>query len=151
MALRGARGWRRGTLWGAAGYLVFFVAPAVGLPPELPGTEAAPLHDRQVWWTGTVILSATGLGLAVFAKNIAVRVLGLALMATPHIVGAPVAAIHGGTAPQELAREFVRAAYVANAAFWLALGALVGRVLKLAPSSLPPHFATANPGRNADR
>ena len=113
-------------LWGAAGYLVFFVAPALGLPPELPGTEAAPLRDRQIWWTVAVVLSAAGLGLAAFAKNIALRVLGLALIAAPHIVGAPVPAIHGGTAPPDLASAFMRAAYLANAAFWLALGTLVG-------------------------
>jgi cobalt transporter subunit CbtA len=113
-------------LWGIAGYLVFFVAPAVGLPPELPGTEAAPLRDRQVWWTATVIFSAAGLGLAAFATNIFLRVVGFALIAAPHIVGAPLPVIHGGTAPPELAREFTRAAYVANAAFWLALGAVLG-------------------------
>jgi len=113
-------------LWGVAGYLVFFVAPALGLPPELPGTEAAPLRDRQVWWTATVIFSAAGLGFAAFGKSIAVRALGLALIAAPHIVGAPVPAVHGGTAPPELVRAFTRAAYLANAAFWLALGALAG-------------------------
>ena len=28
-------GWRAGLLWGTAGYAVFFVAPSLGLPPEL--------------------------------------------------------------------------------------------------------------------
>jgi cobalt transporter subunit CbtA len=151
MALRGTSGWRRGLLWGVAGYFVFFVAPAAGLPPELPGTEAGPLRDRQIWWTVTVILSATGLGLAAFAKGIAMRALGLALIAAPHIAGAPVPAIHGSTAPPELVREFTRAAYVANAAFWLALGALVGRIIRPAPSHPPQRLATANPGRSGDR
>ena len=30
-------GWRAGLLWGLAGYVVFFVAPSLGLPPEVPG------------------------------------------------------------------------------------------------------------------
>ena len=40
--------WRSGLLWGLAGYTIFFVAPSLGLPPEVPGTEAADLKDRQL-------------------------------------------------------------------------------------------------------
>ena len=29
--------WRYGLLWGAAGYVIFFLAPGLGLPPEIPG------------------------------------------------------------------------------------------------------------------
>jgi len=36
-----------GALYGLAGYVVFFAAPALGLPPELPGTAAAELGLRQ--------------------------------------------------------------------------------------------------------
>ena len=32
--------WRKGLLWGLAGYLTFFVAPSLGLPPEVPGTDS---------------------------------------------------------------------------------------------------------------
>src|SRR5207247_9162295 len=36
MSLRaGSWGWRAGIAWGAAGYAVFFVSPALGLPPRL--------------------------------------------------------------------------------------------------------------------
>ena len=58
MSLRQSYGWRAGLVWGIAGYLVFFVAPALGLPPELPGTHAAPLFDRQLWWVGTASCTA---------------------------------------------------------------------------------------------
>src|SRR5262249_21283721 len=34
---------RRGMWWGLAGFAVFSLAPALGLPPELPGTHAADL------------------------------------------------------------------------------------------------------------
>ncbi|MEE8123971.1 MAG: CbtA family protein, partial [Alphaproteobacteria bacterium] len=33
----------RGVLWGLAGFAVFTLAPALGLPPELPGMAAADL------------------------------------------------------------------------------------------------------------
>ncbi len=126
ISIRDQAGWRRGLLWGAAGYGVFFLAPALGLPPELPGTQSAPLFDRQLWWAGTAASSAIGLWLAAFARHGALRVLGLALIAAPQVVGAPQPLSHGATAPDELARDFLRASYFVNAIFWLALGALVG-------------------------
>ena len=41
---------RNGVLWGLGGFLAFQLAPAVGLPPELPGMAAAELGARQLWW-----------------------------------------------------------------------------------------------------
>src|SRR5712671_2082721 len=37
---------RSGLLWGAAGFAVFALAPAIGLPPELPGMSAAEWASR---------------------------------------------------------------------------------------------------------
>ena len=125
-SLRGKAGWRAGLVWGAAGYAVFFAAPSLGLPPELPGTQAAALHARQWWWLGTVVFSAAGLWLAVFAGNPALRVLGVALLLAPHLVGAPQPSVHASTATAELASAFTRATWLANAVFWLALGGLLG-------------------------
>src|SRR2546423_1709719 len=42
--------WREGLRWGLAGFLVFTVAPGLGLPPELPGLPVAELTARQTWW-----------------------------------------------------------------------------------------------------
>lgn len=125
MSLRGMSGWRAGLLWGVAGYVVFFVAPSLGLPPELPGTLPAPLFDRQLWWVGAVASTAAGLWLAAFAQRPAWRVVGLALIALPHLIGAPRPVALGGTAPVELARQFVFATYLVNGLFWLTLGALL--------------------------
>lgn len=122
--------WRAGLLWGAAGYTVFFVAPSVGLPPELPGTVAAPLLARQLWWTVTVAASAGGLALLVFAKNWPLKIAGALLLFVPHLVGSPQPAVHSSTAPAELARSFLYATLLANAAFWLAMGALAGYFYK---------------------
>ena len=127
ICLRGdVSGWRSGLLWGLAGYTVFFVAPSLGLPPEVPGTEAAPLADRQIWWLITVIVTATGLSLLIFARNWKLKLLGAVLLSVPHLIGAPQPQVHGSAAPIELAHAFIYATAVANAVFWLALGSLVG-------------------------
>ena len=125
-SLRNRRGRRAGLLWGVAGYAVFFIAPSIGLPPELPGTESAALHDRQLWWAGTVIATAIGLWVAIFSKKPWLRVVGLALLVAPHLIGAPQPAVHGGTVPFQLARDFIIATAIANAFLWLSLGGLFG-------------------------
>ena len=127
LTLRGRdSNWRQGLWWGAAGYLVFFVAPSLGLPPELPGTQAAPVLARQAWWLTAAGATAGALALLVWGRHWSLKVLALALLALPHLIGAPQPALHGGVAPADLARSFVVASALANAAFWLALGALTG-------------------------
>ena len=125
-SLRNGRGWRVGLLWGLAGYAVFFIAPSIGLPPELPGSDAAPLLDRQLWWAGTVAASAAGMWLAVFARNPLLRALGVVLLVAPHLIGAPHSAEGGGTVPLQLARDFIVATSIANAILWLSVGGLLG-------------------------
>lgn len=133
MSLRRQFGWRPGILWGIAGYVVFFVAPALGLAPQLPGNEAAALADRQIWWVGAASCSAAGLWLAAFAKGPGWRALGLALVILPHLVGPPLA-----TEPSdEDSRAFVRATYLTNVALWLMLGVLVGGMGKRAVVARP--------------
>ncbi len=119
-------GWRSGLLWGLAGYGVFFVAPSLGLPPEVPGTLAAPLHARQLWWVMTAVMTAASLGLFVFGRGWWWKVLAVLLLVVPHLVGAPQPELHGSAAPEELAHAFIRATAMANAVFWLALGGLTG-------------------------
>ncbi len=127
ISLRGeANGWRSGLLWGVAGYLIFFVAPSLGLPPKVPGSNAALLLDRQIWWLITVLATATGLSLLIFAKNWKIKILGAVLLVVPHLLGAPQPQVHVSTAPAELARSFIYATAAANAIFWLALGGLMG-------------------------
>jgi cobalt transporter subunit CbtA len=124
--LRGAIShWRNGLLWGLAGYTVFFVAPSLGLPPEVPGTEAANLHDRQLWWLMTVLMTAVGLWLLFFSKTRLNKLLGFLLLVSPHWIGAPQPDVHSSAAPAALAHLFIAATAFANAAFWLALGSLM--------------------------
>ena len=125
-ALRGGVDWRRGILWGLAGFAAFHLAPAAGLPPEIPGAAAADLGARQVWWILTVALTAGGLAVVAFAPRPALKALGAVLIVVPHIIGAPQPEAHGGLAPGELARNFIYASLVTNGVFWIVLGALTG-------------------------
>ena len=121
-AWRGGATWRQGLLWGAAGFFVFFVNPAIGIRPELPGAFAAGLLDRQLWWLLTVACSAAGVGLLILAPKTLAKVGGAALLVVPHLAGAPHPEVEGGLAPGSLADSFVVASAATNAAFWLVLG-----------------------------
>jgi len=127
IALKGGTvNWRRGLLWGAAGFLVFQALPAIGLPPEVPGTEAAALPDRQAWWLLTVAASGAGLALIAFARPWWLKMGGAALLVVPHVIGAPQPEHHGGLAPEELAHSFIVVSLIVAAVFWLVLGAVAG-------------------------
>ncbi|MBI3452030.1 MAG: CbtA family protein [Rhodospirillales bacterium] len=123
-----------GALWGLAGFAVFAFVPALGLPPELPGMQAAELVDRQVWWLATVIATAAGLWLLIFGRGTllgtaALKALGLLLLVLPHAIGAPHPVLDsaaGPRVPAELAARFAIASLVAAAAFWLVVGAASG-------------------------
>ncbi|MGR3889344.1 CbtA family protein [Pseudomonas sp. 1152_12] len=112
----------QGLLWGLAGYATFVLAPTLGLPPELPGTAAADLAQRQVWWIGTAASTATGIALLVFGRSWLLKVLGVAILAVPHVIGAPQPEVHSMLAPQALEAQFKIASQLTNVAFWLALG-----------------------------
>ena len=117
---------RRGLIWGAAGFAVFALAPAIGLPPELPGMQAAGLAARQEWWILTAAATALGLGLVVFAGPVALRIGGALLLLAPHLVGAPVAPHGASGLPPELAAQFATASLATAALFWLLLGGISG-------------------------
>jgi cobalt transporter subunit CbtA len=122
--------WRRGLLWGLAGFACFSLAQAFGLPPELPGTEAAPLVERQVWWIGTAIATAAGLFAAAKLRNIAGYAVAVVLIALPHVIGAPHPETPGGLAPEELEHKFIIVAVATSLVFWLVLGVLTGALFK---------------------
>lgn len=122
--------WRRGLLWGLAGFATFTLAPSLGLPPELPGTEAAPLVARQTWWLGTVAVTAAGLFAAARLRNTIGYGIAVVLIALPHVIGAPQPAQPGGLAPESLERQFIAVAIGSALVFWLVLGALTGAFFK---------------------
>jgi cobalt transporter subunit CbtA len=127
LTLRGGEvGWRQGLLWGLAGFATFVIAPSLGLPPQLPGTEAAPLFDRQLWWLGTVVATGCALALIAFATRARWTILAAVLIVLPHLYGAPEPPEHIAAAPAALSHHFVVAATVVNFLFWLILGASTG-------------------------
>jgi cobalt transporter subunit CbtA len=118
--------WREGVLWGLAGFAVFTLAPGLGLPPELPGTPAAPLTARQLWWIATALATATGLGLFVFRRSVVAAALGFCLIVAPHLVGAPhLAEVHTNV-PELLSQQFATAVVLTSFLFWVLLGSLTG-------------------------
>jgi len=121
--------WRAGALWGLGGFVAFAAAPALGLPPELPGMSAAAIGPRQAWWLATALATAAGLAALVFAGRITWRAAGAVLIVLPHLVGAPKIVPESGPLPAELAAEFAIVALLTSAAFWLALGATAGHLL----------------------
>ncbi|MFW3894602.1 CbtA family protein [Pseudomonas bharatica] len=120
--LRSPRSIGAGALWGLGGFAVFCLAPNLGLPPELPGTAAADLAQRQFWWVGTAAATAVGLALMVFAGNWVLKIAGLILLAIPHVIGAPQPEVHESLAPEALESQFIVASLLTNAGFWLAMG-----------------------------
>lgn len=118
-----------GALWGLAGFGVVTLAPALGLPPELPAMPAADLGARQLWWIMTVAMAAGGLYALVFLQNPWARLGGVALLLLPHLVGAPHPADLTSSVPPTLAAEFAVASLAVSALLWVLIGALSGFAL----------------------
>ena len=128
MTLRGDRiAWREGLFWGLAGFAAFTIAPGLGLPPEIPGIEAAPLPARQLWWVATAGMTAGALALLAFTRGRLTAAVAVALLVLPHLYGAPPPPADAtAVAPAALARQFVVTATVASFLFWAALGVATG-------------------------
>jgi cobalt transporter subunit CbtA len=117
---------RNGIAWGIGGFLALQLAPALGLPPELPGMPAADVAARQLWWVGTAV--ATGAGLLIIARlrNPLGIAIAAALFLAPHLIGAPVAPHEPSAVPAHLATSFAANALGVGALFWLIAGPLFG-------------------------
>ncbi len=121
----------RALSWSLAGYAIFWLAPSLGLPPEIPLQNAADLQDRQIWWLICVVCTATGFGGLVFA-HAPWRWLAPLVIAVPYLIGAPHPegpmflgqTLESARALEALATDFVYATAIANAVFWLVLGSL---------------------------
>ena len=115
---------RQGLVWGIAGFLAVQLAPAFGIPPELPGSAAAEIGPRQVWWFGTVGATAAGLALIAFGRTWALRGVAALLILAPHLVGAPHPDEFIGPTPPELAGLFAARALGTGLVAWSLLGLL---------------------------
>jgi cobalt transporter subunit CbtA len=153
--------WRHGLLWGIAGYMVFWLAPAIGMPPEIPLAATANLEARQIWWLFAVVFTAAGIGGLAFGKS-PWRWMAPVLLLLPHLVGAPhvTGAMFADQPPssatqlEQLAQQFIAATALANIFFWLSHGLIsawaVRRLLissgMVSPSSsgIPPHIESTS-------
>ena len=117
-----------GFMWGLAGFATFMLAPSAGLPPELPGMATGDLASAQLWWWSAVAATAGGIGLLALTRHLAWKGAAIALIALPHVIGAP----HGGgtsAVPAGLANAFATNAIAASAVFWMVLGVSLGYLL----------------------
>lgn len=121
-----------GLFWGLAMLSAFYAAPALlGLHPEVPGTEAAALENRQVWWMTCVITTALGLALLYYG-NVIVKLAGIALVLLPHLIAAPKPAEHGFAnsepaavaALEQLTSQFLVRTSIGMIIFYVLLGLL---------------------------
>ncbi|MGP4843135.1 CbtA family protein [Marinobacter sp. 1Y8] len=126
-----------GLTFGVVGFLAIFVAPSIGLPPEIPGMTAAALESRQYWWLFTVVAAAVGLGLLFLASRWR-KLFGLPFLVVPYlwIPAHPAGPRFANTDPAavsaltELHQQFIWASGLSNLAFWLLAGILCALAVK---------------------
>lgn len=119
---------RVGLLWGVAGFITMHFAPAFGLAPDMPGLNAAAIEPRQIWWFATAAATGIGLWLIAFGQNWSMWGAAIILIATPHIIGAPLPDSFTNVAPPELAANFAARTLGTALVVWTTLGALLGTV-----------------------
>lgn len=117
---------QNGALWGLVAFAVFTLSPAAGLPPELPGMAAADLTDRQIWWFGCIIAGIVGVGLIAMKQSPVFIVIAIALIAAPHLIGAPQPDDHQSDVPAFLIQSYVANSLFIMAATWITLGTALG-------------------------
>ena len=125
----GSGGWEMGLLIGLAGFVTFHLAPAVVVPPAVPGMEVASLALRQTAWLTAVASTVIGSILFFYLSGLA-RLSGLLFLVLPGVVfrflvplGMP------STQLRSLAlldRAFVTRTLGMMLVFWLILGSLSG-------------------------
>ncbi|MBJ3784834.1 CbtA family protein [Devosia sediminis] len=129
-----------GLYWGFAGFAAFTLAPALGLPPGMPGMPVADTLARQIWWFTAAI--STGAAFIIVAKFRAPWALALAvaLILLPHLIAAPQAPDDPTGVPPRMTAEFVSAVLYNGAIFWVVLGLAFGRMadyLAARPAAIP--------------
>lgn len=125
---------RTSLILAAAGFFCLFAWPALGLPPEIPGMDAARLGSRQVWWALGAGCAGSAVASAVLLRASWRWALAVALLAVPFVVGAPhiasdpFASFDASTATQlrQLADRFVWVTVGTSLIQWILLGLTCG-------------------------
>jgi cobalt transporter subunit CbtA len=125
-------------IWGLCGFAAVSFAPAIGLPPELPGMPAADLNSRIFWWGSCVFFTAVGLASIYFAFAGKQKLfIGAFALLLPHILLTPPSAADTATKlPVHLATQFVTSSLGANLVMWLVLSIVLGYAMQKFESTL---------------
>lgn len=115
-----------GLALGIAGFVCVSLAPAVGLPPELPGMGAAALELRQLWWLMAAIGTALGLYMIAMRRTAPAIAAGLVLIVAPHVAGAPLVAEPDSRLPAAYAAQFAARSLAIGFVFWAVIGLSYG-------------------------
>jgi len=142
-AWTGIYGWSSGLLWGAAGFAVFHLGPALIVPPALPGMEVAMLSLRQIGWL--VAAASTGIGLALFftlsglSKFGGIPVLLLPIVVFRGLLHMPLATTSSSSLAG-LEQIFVVRSLGLAFLFWIVLGTVSGYLFAKAENDeVPAH------------
>ena len=117
---------RTGIVWGIAGFVAVHLAPGFSLSPEIPGSSAADITLRQIWWFSTVGAAIIALWLIAFGRSPVAWLIASVLFLAPHVIGAPMSEVMTGPAPTELGSLYSARAFGVNLAGWVILGTLAG-------------------------
>jgi cobalt transporter subunit CbtA len=122
------------SLVAVAGWLSFHFWPSLGLPAEVPGMDAAPLHARQIWWVLAVGSAALACAVLGFARSPWRWTLAAVLLALPFVVGAPPLqgdalagyGVEAHAALAQLGTQFIWATTWVALSFWITMGLACG-------------------------
>jgi cobalt transporter subunit CbtA len=117
---------RRSLAWALAGFVASGLAPAAGLAPELPGSAAADLIARQIWWAGTAAATALALWAFLRMESPVARLGAFVLLLAPHVIGAPHPHAFESKVPAEVAAQFAALSLVVQGLLWAFSGIAVG-------------------------
>lgn len=115
---------KRGIIWGLCGAIAVVIAPAIGMPPEVPGAIGVEVGPRQVWYLSCVALTLVGLTQIAFGGRSRAWITAPIFLAVPHLIGAPTLDTYWGVVPAELASEFVARVMGVALISWVMLGLL---------------------------
>jgi cobalt transporter subunit CbtA len=113
---------QNGLVWGMCGFIAVSLAPAIGLPPQLPGMPEIDLHTRQIWWLATILVTAFAIYLWVKAKDFRWQIAAVMIAIAPQFFAPHHTANTESNLPASLVAEFVSSSLAANLAMWLAIG-----------------------------
>src|SRR5439155_21600467 len=91
---------------------------------------SAELLPRQIWWVGTIAVTGAAIYLIATRREIWALALAVALIALPHLIGAPQPPTLETPIPAGLASEFAANTVAAAAVFWCLIGTFLGIALQ---------------------